>query len=196
MKHVIVASLNRYLDCDPERVGQLNQIEDKVIALTIKELETTLYLQVVDLHLESITDTDVSPDVELIVSLQVLPDFLLGVDRNQLIKNGDIEIIGDTHVASVFNNTLCEIEIDWEELLAARVGDTLAYQIGISAKKVSGLYRRFQENIRLDMRDYLQDSLQVAATQFEVDEFIQDVDKLRAQVDRLEARLNRLDMRS
>ena len=128
--------------------------------------------------------------------MQALPNYLLGTDRNQLIKDGDIEIIGDTHVASIFTNTLREIEIDWEELLAARVGDTLAYQVGMGAKKFSGFFQRVQENLRLDTRDYLQDSLQVAATQIEVDKFVLDVDELRAQVDRLEARLNRLVARS
>ena len=48
------------------------------------------------------------------------------------------------------------------------------------------------ENFRLDVRDYLQDNLQVAVTKEEVDEFVRDVDTIRAQIERLEARLNRL----
>ena len=49
-----------------------------------------------------------------------------------------------------------------------------------------------RENARLDMRDYLQDDLQVAVTQGEIDDFIEHVDALRAQTDRIEARLNKL----
>ena len=196
MKKVVTAGLNRYLDCDPERIDQIQQIDGKIIGVTIKELDVAMFWQVTNLHLENIEDEDVSCDVELIVSMKALPDYLFGVDRNQLIKNGSVEIIGDTHVASVFHNTLKEVEIDWEEMLAKRVGDTVAHQIGVGAKKLADLFRGIQENARLDMRDYLQDSLQVAVTQVEVDEFVRDVDTLRAQVDRLEARLQRLGERS
>jgi ubiquinone biosynthesis protein UbiJ len=50
---------------------------------------------------------------------------------------------------------------------------------------------RLGENMRLDVRDYLQDDLQVAVTKSEVEHFIQEVDDTRARVDRLEARLNK-----
>ena len=52
MKNIFTAGLNHYLDYDPERVSQLQQIEGKVIALTIRQLEITLYLQVTELRLE------------------------------------------------------------------------------------------------------------------------------------------------
>ena len=195
MKNVVTASLNRYLDCDPERIDQLQKIDGKVIRFAIKELDIAMCWQVNNLHLENLEDENIPCDVELIVSMKALPDYFLKVDRNQLIKNGDIEIIGDTHVASVFHNTLKEVELDWEELLSKRVGDTAAHQIGIGAKTLADLFRGIQENVRLDARDYLQDNLQVAVTQVEVDEFVRDVDTLRAQVDRLEARLQRLDER-
>ena len=196
MKNIITTGLNQYLDCDPERVNQLRQIDGKIIAIVIKELDLSLFWRVVDLQLESIEEKNVSCDVELIISLKALPNYLLGVDRNELIKNGDVEIIGDTHVASVFNNTLKSIEIDWEELLSKRTGDAFAHQAAVGASKLSRLIKQIKENVRLDTRDYLQDKLQVAVTQVEVDEFIRDVDKLRAQVDRLEARLQRLSDRS
>ena len=195
MKNIIATGLNRFLQCDPERVDELQKIDGKVINIKIKELDKTICLRVSDRQLENIEE-DITPDVELIVSMRVLPGYLLGADRNQQIKNGDIEVIGDTHVASVFHNVLSTVEIDWEEILAARVGDTAAHQIGFGAKKVKGFLRTVRENVQMDTRDYLQDNLQVAVTQIEVDTFIQNVDSLRAQVDRLEARINRLQASS
>lgn len=195
MKNIIATGLNRYLECDPERVDELQKIDGKVINIKIKEINKTICLRVCGRQLEHVEEIDETPDVELIVSMRVLPDYLLGADRNQQLKNGDIEIIGDTHVASVFHNVLNTVEIDWEEILAARVGDTVAHQIGFGARKVKGFLRSVKENVQMDTRDYLQDNLQVAVTQIEVDTFIQDVDSLRAHVDRLEARINRLQAR-
>jgi len=196
MNSIIVTGLNRYLDCDPERVGQLKQIDGKVIGIKIKEWSNSILLRANNLRMEELADSDYSPDVEIIISLKILPDYFIGVDRNQLIKKGDIEIVGDAHIASVFHNTLREVEIDWEEMLAKYTGDTVAYQVGLGAKNIRKFCRQLHDNMRLDMRDYLQDNLQVAPTHIEVDEFVQEVDKLRAHVDRLEARVNRLDVRS
>ena len=113
-------------------------------------------------------------------------------ESGELIKKGDIEITGDTHIASVFQNTLKQVEIDWEEHLAKYTGDTVAYQAGKVAKTFGRFARDLRNNVRLDMKDYLQDEMQVVPTKNEIDDFIADVDTLRADVDRLEARLKRL----
>ena len=193
MKSIVTASLNRYLEFDPERSSELVKINEKILALKIKELDLNIKLRVNNLRLEEVEDAGIDPDVELILSLRAIPNYLLGVDRNRQMKAGDIEIIGDTHAASIFHNILSEVEIDWEELLAARVGDTLANQIGLGAGKLKGLLRTIRTNMQMDTRDYLQDNLQVAVTQSEVDAFMQEVDTLRADVDRLEARLKRFE---
>ena len=93
-------------------------------------------------------------------------------------------------------NTLREIEIDWEELLSKYTGDAVAYQLGRGARAAHSFGQRLRDNLRQDLRDYLQDNIQASATQDEVDQFIQDVDKVRATADRLEARLNRLQNRN
>ncbi len=148
------------------------------------------------MYVQELINPELEADVEILVSLKMLPDFLMGVDQDKLIKNGGIEIKGDAHVASVFQNTLREIEIDWEELLSKYTGDAIAYQLGRGAKAVHAFGRRLRDNMRQDTRDYLQDNVQVSVTQEEVDQFIQEVDVARAQVDRLEARLSRLQNRS
>ncbi len=196
MKEVIIAGLNRYIASDQERAAGLDQIKGKLIRLTIREIDKTLSLRVEHRYLKEVSDGDVNPDVDISVSLKILPEFLLGADQDKLIKNGGIEIKGDAHIASVFQNTLREIEIDWEELLSKYTGDAVAYQVGRGVEAVHTLGRHLRENMRQDIRDYLQDNIQASVTQDEVDQFIQDVDSVRAKTDRLEARLNRLHNRN
>ena len=192
MKNIILAALNRYLEQDPERAAGLEQIQGKVIRLVVREINLDLMLSVEDMHFSLLEDTHVTTDVEIHVSAKVLPDYLLGAEQDQLIKNGSIEIKGDAHVASVMQNTLREIEIDWEEIVSRYTGDAVAYQLGKGARALHGFGQRLKDNLRQDLRDYLQDNVQVAATQEEVDDFIQQVDTTRAQLDRLEARVNKL----
>tara|TARA_R110002096_G_scaffold160703_4_gene326955 strand:- start:464 stop:1054 length:591 start_codon:yes stop_codon:yes gene_type:complete len=195
MKGAIIAALNRYLESDPERAAGLDQIKGKLIRIYLRELDRTLFLRVQQRYLQEEPDNTIEADVEISVSLKVLPALLAGAEQDKLIKEGNIEIKGDTHIASVFQNTLREIEIDWEELVSKYTGDEIAYQIGRGAKAVHALGRNMRENFRQDLRDFLQDNVQASATQDEVDQFIQDVDILRAKADRLEARLNRLQRR-
>ncbi len=130
-------------------------------------------------------------DASIIVSMHVLSGKMGGQDQNQLLKDGIIEIQGDSHVASVFNKVMNEIEIDWQDVISKYTGDIVAHQITTGAKSVASVLRRLGDNLRLDVRDYLQDDLQIAVTESEVEHFVEQVDDLRARTDRLEARLNK-----
>lgn len=195
MKDIIIAGLNRYLEADQERAAGLDSIKGKVIRLYVREIEKELLLRIQQRYIED-ADSDVQADVEISISLKIVPEFFMGADQDKLIKHGGIEIKGDAHIASVFQNTLREIEIDWEELLSKYTGDAVAYQFGKSAKALHSFGQSLRQNLHQDMRDYLQDNIQASATQDEVDQFIQEVDNVRAKADRLEARLNRLQNRN
>ena len=192
ISNVIVSGVNRYISADPERANQLSQINGKTIRLYIKELNQNCILKINGLSVVELEEPADKTDVEVIVSLKVLSDFMLGVDKENMLKNGDLEIKGDAHVASVFQHTMKSIEIDWEEILSDYTGDAIAHHLGAGIRELHALRARMKENFRLDARDFLQDNLQVAVTKEEVDEFMRDVDTMRAQVERLEARLNRL----
>lgn len=196
LTQLVVSGLNRYISLDRERALGLNAIDNKAIKLFIRELDKSLIFKVQDLHVNEIIDDNAVVDVEINVSLKVLPEFALGVEQDRLIKNGGIEIKGDTHVASVFQNVLKEVEIDWEEQLSKYTGDAVAYQAGKVMKEIHSFGQRLRSNFREDLRDYMQDEVQVVATREEVDEFVQEVDSVRAQTDRIEARIKRLQTQS
>lgn len=187
---LIVSSFNRYLDCDPERAQALENINDKILSITIKEANFTLIMQVQNARFFE-ADLSQQIDASIIVSMHVLSGKMRGQDQNQLLKDGIIEIQGDSHVASVFNKVMNEIEIDWQDVISKYTGDIVARQITTGAKSVASVLRRLGDNLRLDVRDYLQDDLQIAVTESEVEHFVEQVDDLRARTDRLEARLNK-----
>jgi len=187
---LIVSSFNRYLDCDPERAQALENINDKILSITIKEANFTLIMQVQNARFFE-ADLSQQIDASIIVSMHVLSGKMGGQDQNQLLKDGIIEIQGDSHVASVFNKVMNEIEIDWQDVISKYTGDIVAHQIATGAKSVASVLRRLGDNLRLDVRDYLQDDLQIAVTESEVEHFVEQVDDLRARTDRLEARLNK-----
>ena len=186
----LVTALNRYLDCDSERAQAIAQIDGRIIALRIKELELLLRMQVKGERIQQPLD-DSETDVVIEVSMTVLPDLFFRVDSNQLMQSGAITIEGDSHVASTFQHALKQIEIDWEELLAEYTGEAVAHRVGQGFMALSRFVRRQHENFKQDIRDHLHDSLHISATDSEVQEFTEEVDQLRADADRLEARIKR-----
>ena len=192
IQNAIIAGINGYLKCDPERAQGLQSVNEKIIAITIKEFNRSTVFKVEDIILREVGEAETKPDVEIIASLKVLPDYFLGVDQNQFIKNGDLEIIGDSHVASTFHNVLKGIEIDWEDLLSKYIGDVAANQLGTAVGKAQDFVKQLGENLRLDVRDYVQDELQIAVTETEVDDFISQVNATTAQLDQLEKRVDQL----
>ena len=192
LNKTIVDTINLYISADNERARSLSQIDGKVIKIHLKELDRGVILKIKDLSVIELSESENEKDVEIIVSLKVISNYLLGIDKDRMLKNGDLEIKGDAHVASVFQHTLKEIEIDWEEVLSKYTGDTVAHYIGSGVREIFSLGQRMKENLRLDARDYLQDNLQVAVTSEEVNGFMHEVDSIRAHVERLEARLDRL----
>ena len=192
IQNTIIATINRYLKCDPERAQDLQSIDTKIISIVLKEFNTSTIFKIDSNFLHEVNDDEINPDVEIIVSLKILPDYFLDVDQSQFIKNGDLEIIGDSHVASIFHNVIKSIEIDWEDLLSKYIGDIAANQIGTAVDKSQEFIKRLGDNLRLDVRDYIQDELQIAATEVEVETFIKQVDETAAKLDQLEKRMDQL----
>lgn len=196
LTQLVAGALNRYLDLDPERAAVLAAINHKVIKLFIRELDKALTVQIENLRAQAVTDSTAAVDVSIDLSLKALPELALGADQNQLIKQGRIEIKGDAHVASVLQNVLREIEIDWQEQLAKYSGDAFACQADKAVRQIRSLGYRLSHNLRADLRDYMRDEMQLIATHEEIDAFVRAVDAARAQTDRLEARIKRLQAKS
>lgn len=103
-----------------------------------------------------------------------------------------IEISGDTELAERFNRLLAEADIDWEDMLARRIGGTPAHQIGKLARGVAGWSRRLIKTLEADIGEYLKEEADYLPSRAEVDAFLAGVDNARTDCDRLQARLDRL----
>ena len=77
MNNFVVAALNRYFEMDEERAAGLNTIKGKLISLHIRELDKTLSLRVSQNHVVEETNSALQADVEISVSLKILPEFII-----------------------------------------------------------------------------------------------------------------------
>lgn len=189
---VLETTLNRYLSLDSEAAERLRTISGKLIALEIKAPNATLLVQPLENTVRIGEYIGGAPDV--VISGSPLALARLGLSRN--MGTGTlgkyIQMRGDVEVGRVFQEALAGVEIDWEELLAARIGDIPAHQAANAVRGLTAGLTNAVDKLRMDLSEYLQEEAQIVPTRIEVEQFMDEVDCLRADIERLEARIERL----
>ena len=87
------------------------------------------------------------------------------------------------------------VDIDWEELLAQRVGDVAAHQIGNFVRHLSQHARQVTGDFKENVAEYLLYETGAVVTADELDRWARDVDMVRNDVERLGARIDLLSER-
>lgn len=185
------AAANRVLTMDPDIGPRLHKLSGKVLRVNILGLGAHFYALVCDRSVIFLEDFGGSADVSLSATPFTLARMALS-GEGRVIGNSDIQLEGDMQTAQHFQYLLASLEIDWEELLAQRIGDVAARQVGLLAEGLSRWLKRGQTSVDMAVRDYLQEEVQHTPTRIELDNFAGDVDAVRMDVDRLEARIKRL----
>lgn len=103
-----------------------------------------------------------------------------------------IEVEGDTHLASELAKVLTNMRWDYEEDLSKLVGDVPAYNIGQFTRSASQSVKDASINVAEMFSEYWQEENPLIAKKRHVEQFNSAVDTLRADVDRLEKRLAKL----
>ncbi len=187
--------VRKYLDCDPEAAQRLSALEDKNLLLRLTDMEKEF---LVALRQDGITITEHSDDGPVEVAARVEADVLvlLRVARSKqcqsMLDDGTLLVQGDSGLVRQIGSVFAAVEIDWEEVAAAYMGDLVAYQVGVWLRRVKEYRHRSFENFRMDVSEYLQEESRVVPTRVEMERFLNDADELEAGIGDLEARVRRL----
>lgn len=152
-----------------------------------------------DLYFLPTTDTvkisphyDAPADVSIQGSALALMRLAQSEDSGKAMLENGIKIEGDLGLGTEFSKILREIDVDWEELLAQAVGDTVAHQAGQLARNTQGWMKQSTQAMRLNTQEYLQEEARFLPADAELSDYYAQVDQLRLDSERLEARLTRL----
>jgi len=165
-------------------------LEGKAFAIEIEGTPETILLTVVENRLV-IADTEISPDAGVRGGpLSLLR--LLGKQPQQAIRDGGIEMTGDTEIAARFQELLQMVRPEPEEELSRVVGDIAAHQIVRTMQDIGEWAQRARHSIARSAADYLQEESRDLPAPAEVNEFCAQVDELANDMARIQARLNSL----
>ncbi len=186
-------ALNQYIALDPKAAAELAKLHGRAILLEISGVEVQLFLIPGPGRLQVLRCYEGEPECTLRGSPLALTRLGMvkeeGVDE---LFSGQISITGDMELGRRFGKILGALKIDWEEQLAAHMGDFIAHDVMRGVRFVADQGRRTVETIGQSLAHYIQTEARLLPERQEIQDFVSRIDTLRDDFDRLQARIDRL----
>ena len=128
------------------------------------------------------------PDATVTIS----PSLLLRLIAKDDAAKMQINIVGDTHLATELAKVFTLMRWDYEDDLSKLVGDVPALKIGQLARKTVQTVKETSINLVEMLSEYWQEENPMIAKRRHIETFNTQVDILRADVERIEKRLAKL----
>ncbi len=164
----------------------LQPFAGKSVRITIAPVSSALVI-LEDGSLAMAGETNI-PDA----SINIAPSLLLRLLAKDEAAKLQIEISGDTHLATALAKVFSHLRWDYEDDLSKLVGDVPANKIGSFARGSVQTIKDTGLNIASMLSEYWQEEKPMLAKKRHVEQFNSEVDRLRSDVERFEKRLQKL----
>lgn len=187
-------AINQALSMDPDCTAKLDGLQQRQLQCQIQELPWPIRFHFADAILVSSPEPDSpSADCSLGLSLATLPALRDGSQITQLLKTDKLTLEGDIQVAQQFSQLMQQLDIDWEEQLAKRVGDVPAHRLFQGLQDVGQkLQQHWLQGLDI-LKDFAVEERPIAAPALGVIAFSDEVHELRGATERLEQRIAQLE---
>lgn len=195
LTRVVNTAINGVLALDPAAARRLARLEGRTLAVRLRERDWQAFAIVHEGQL--VLDRAPAAGVDVTIAGHAA-DFVAlarANRRGEALGAGRVEIMGDLAVAQDVQALLAELDIDWDEWLAAYLGDVAAHRIGRALRRAGGFAAGTARRLEQDGADYVRHELALVPQRGELDAFGRDVYALTDAVDRAAARLRRLQAR-
>ena len=183
--------VNQALRLDPPSLDALSQLSGKIIRIELSGIALNFIL--FPSHQGIIILSDYDDEVDICIKGAPFTLLRLLLQKEAVLSNNpEIIITGKISVAQQLLQILQELDIDWEEQLAQRVGDMPAHQLGSLFRQCQNESHKQYETVQQNISEYLQEEARYLPARPEIEFFLDAVDTLRNDVERLEQRVQRL----
>jgi len=185
-------AVNQFLKLDQNAQSRLRKLAGKVLAVELIDLRVKLYFIPTSDELQIFSHYDGTVDTCLYGSSVNMLSMGAAAKPGDSLFKGAVRIEGDVELGQQFQDTLRNLDIDWEEHLSHVVGDVAAHKLGNVARRLFDWGRHTVSSLQDNMGEYLKYESNNVPARFETDQFQHEVDTLRDDVERLQARIQRL----
>jgi len=191
----LASLLNRQIRAQTSARVICQSLDGACAAIRVSNTSLAAYLLVDSGRISLAADQSREPDVVVSGTFLALLQ-LAGSASEDLIRKGDVKLVGDAHVAAQLQKLLLLARPDAEEELSRVVGDVAAHGIGNAVRSIGEWGLNARDIMRQNVSEYLQQESQAVPSRYEVERFRSRVESLRDDVARLEAGIRRFELQS
>ncbi len=184
---------NRLLGYDPEALAGCRELQGRVIALEVTDLDFEAYCHPGGWGIRlSRNPPPRDADARISGRLTALIELVTGDDQAATSMRERVRFDGDVALAQKLQRILGALDIDWEEILADYTGDRVAFQLNQGLRRIGNRVRHNIDSILMTGSEFLREEARLSPTQAEFDQFAAGVTRLKHDIARSEARLRAL----
>jgi ubiquinone biosynthesis protein UbiJ len=184
---------NRILAYDEVALRGCLEMQGHCIAIDIIDLDFQLYCHPGDWGIRLSreppareVDATISGRLMALVNLATVDDKVSTSIQERVSFNGNVVL------AQKLQRLFAGLDIDWEEALAERTGDVLAFQVHQRARNLGTWLRQSTDSLLQTSSEYLREEARLSPTEVEFDAFQSRLTELKHDVARTEIRLQYL----
>lgn len=183
---------NKALEYDSASLARLQKLQGKTMTLHIKKIDQSITLTSQAEGLEFTSQAPEKVDVVLSTTIGAMIKISRDGLENAELESGELEMSGDPIIGQRFAQVIADLNIDWETMLAEKIGEAPARTVSMVASHTKEFAQESRSKLHEFVEHLIKEDMQLVASKTDVTSFLDGVDDLRADVDRLAARLDRL----
>ncbi|MDH5434841.1 MAG: SCP2 sterol-binding domain-containing protein [Gammaproteobacteria bacterium] len=186
--------INRVIQLDPQGHEGLATFKDKVIQVTVDDLDLNYYCRFPNqsIAISNLNDKKVSAVISGKLSDYIQMALKGSKGGKDAVFTGEIHFSGDINTARQFQEYLLSLNLDWQEPISQIFGDVAGYQISKGIVGFASFMEQWFDETKKDIPEILQHELNVTPSHLETEHFFEKIGDLRGHADRLEAKIKRL----
>ena len=184
---------NRLLSLDQQVIDRCREMQGNCIKIHITDLDFTVYCHPGSWGIRLGLDQPAKP-IDATISGRVMALLSLALQEDKIstsIQEG-VSINGNAAVAQQMQKIFADLDLDWEEALSHYIGDILAYQAHLQARRATKWLGQSVASLSQTSSEYLREEIRLTPTQVEFEHFQQQTTRLKQDVERAEVRLRHL----
>ena len=184
---------NRLLAFDEVALRGCLEMQGHCIAIDIIDLDFQLYCHPGDWGIR-LSREPPAREVDATISgrLMALVNLVAEDDKVSTAIQERVSFNGDVALAQKMQRLLAGLDIDWDEALAERTGDVIAFQIHQRVRNLGKWLRQSADSLLQTSSEYLREEVRLSPTETEFDVFQSRLTELKHDVARTEIRLQHL----
>lgn len=186
------AAINKLSSLDPTFNERSQKLLGRRLMVEIEELKVPLTFVVTEQKINVLSGKNEPADCSIKTSFAALKELKDPNQITKLIKEGQLQLEGDLHLAQQVSELAKQTNIDWEEHMSQYLGDGLAHKVVSRFKNFGQVLAEKNRDFADIFTELAQDEVKVTPHPEEVQQFSDKVSQTRSKVDKLAARVQEM----